>query len=294
MKRTALIIAACALLAGCRQPYTRICLTAAQAGRLGLNFTDALATDARNNVFLIARGNVVRYDSARHQLEYLLRSGRSDLADLAVADGDVLLTVSRDALNAVFAGELVPVLQLPGRGLKASCHGDYVYVLLRTSSGQQGLLRYSFRTKQIEPLTLTRESISAICAVRGGCLIASGGALHKLLVPPSVSGGARRELNRGLLLATAGKRIVSVAADPHARFVYFASADMTYAWANRRVVPLFPMGGQLSYAARKLTIASPNLRQVMQLIDPAGRTRQLLRGAKPVVLPPAKGPAASE
>jgi len=289
MKRPILLIAACVLLGGC-QPKARVCLTATQADKLGLNFTDAVATDKHNNVFLIARSNIARYDPPKHQIEYLLRNSRSDLVDLTVAEGDVLLALGKTALHAVFAGELVQVLELPGRGLKASAHGDWVYVLVVTSSGRGGLFRYGFSTKQIEPLLATRGQVSAICAVSGGCLIASRGMLHKLFVPPA-GGSGPREVHRVLLLAIAGKEITSIAADPDGKIVYFASPNMTYAWAKKRVVPLFPMGGQLAYADRKLTIASPDLRQVIQLIDPAGRTRQLL-GTKPVLLPPTKDSAA--
>ncbi len=291
MKRTGFLIAACALLAGC-QPRARVCLTQEQSRRLNLTFTDALATDADGSVFLMTRDNVVRYDPGKHEVEELLRAGRAGLADLAVADGDVLLALGRTALYAVFAGELVEVLKLPGEGLRASCCGDYVYVLVRTASGEVGLLRYGFGAKQVEPLMLTRQRVSAICAVHGGCLIASGGSLYKLFVPAAGGdGAAEREAHRVLLLAMAGKEIVSVAADPHEKLVYFAGAKMTYAWAKRRVVPLFPTGGQVDYRRRVLTIASPGARQVVQLVKPASRARQMLGGARPAVLPPAPQPA---
>ena len=286
MKRILFLVAACALHAGC-QPSARVLLTEEQARRLNLSFTDALASDSHGSVFLLARGDVVRYDQARHEIEYLLRQARTHLADLTVADGDVLLALDRAALHAVFAGELVEVLKLPGSGLRASCHGDHVYVLVRTASGEQGLFRYDFGTKRIEPLMLTRERVSAVCAVHGGCLVASGGSLYKLFVPEASGEGLPGEVHRVLLLAMAGKEIVSVAADPQEKLVYFAAAGMTYAWAKRRVVPLFPMGGQLDYRDRVLTIASPGLRQVVQLVNPANRARQMLDGAPAGVLPPA-------
>jgi hypothetical protein len=287
MKRTLFLLAACVLSAGC-QSRARVCLTEDQARGLNLSFTDALAADSHDSVFLITRGNVVRYDPGRHEVEYLLRQGRAGLADLAVARDDVLLALDRAALHAVFAGELVEVLKLPGAGLRASCHGDHVYVLVRTASGERGLLRYGFDTKQIEPLLLTREPVSAICAVPGGCLFASGGSLYKLFVPPAESAPAGpREVSRVLLLAMAGKEIVSVAADAEGRIVYFAAPRMTYAWAKQRVVPLFPVGGQVRCCGGRLTIASPDMRQVVQLVSPASRVRRMLDRARPAVLSPA-------
>ena len=286
MKRIACLFVACTSLAGCRQSQARICLTEPQARKLNLRFTDALAADSRQNVFLLTGGNIVRYGPREHEIEELLRTSRRDLVDVAVAPEDVLLALGRDALYAVFAGELVELLKLPGQGLKVSCHGDHVYVLVGTRAGRQGLLRYDFARKHVEPLLVTPEQISAVCAVPGGCLVASGGSLYKLFVPEASAAGAAREVHRVLLLATAGKAIVSVAADPRHAMVYFAGPNMTYAWAKRRAVPLFPMGGQVRYHRGVLAIASPGLRQVVQLTEPAARADRMLRDAPPAVLPP--------
>jgi hypothetical protein len=286
MKRIACLLVACASLAGCGQSRARICLAEPQARRLNLRFTDALAADSQRNVFLLTGGNVVRYGPREHEIEELLRTSRRDLVDLAVAPGDVLLALGRDALYAVFAGELVELLKLPGQGLKLSCHGDHVYVLVRTRAGRQGLLRYDVARKQIEPLLVTPERVSALCAVPGGCLIAAGGALHKLFVPEASAPGGAREVHRVLLLARAGGAIVSVAADPDHAMVYFSGPRVTYAWAERRAVPLFPMGGQIRYRRGVLAIASPALRQVVQLSEPAAQADRMLRDAPPAVLPP--------
>jgi hypothetical protein len=61
---------------------------------------------------------------------------------------------------------------------------------------------------------------------------------------------------------------------------------VTYAWAGRRVVPLFPMGGQVRCRNGVLTIASPGLRQVVQLAEPAARAGRMLANAPPMALPP--------
>jgi hypothetical protein len=286
MRRNTCLLVACGMLAGCGQSRARICLTADQARRVNLRFTDALAGDSRRSVFLLTGANIVRYDPGEHEIEELLRKNRSDLVDLAIAQEDVLLALGRDALYTVFAGELIELLKLPGRGQKVSCHGDRIYVLVRTHSGRQGLLCYDFTRKQVEPLLVTPERISALCAVHGGCLVASGGSLYKLFVPEASAAGSDRETHRVLLLAIAGKAIASVAADPEHATVYFASPTVTYAWSGRRAVPLFPMGGQVRYREGVLAIASADLHQVVQLSEPAARADRMLRDAPPAALGP--------
>jgi hypothetical protein len=272
MRRLISLAAAAVFLAGC-SACGQLQVTREHADEIGLSFRGPVATDGDGSVFLVAPGNLVRYSPRTNEVERLLRERRDDLADVGVTRDDVVLALCDRSLAAVYAGQLVPLMDLPGRGLQISCSGDYVYMLVATVDDNRALLRWRGGAEAYEPLMLAAGDVAAICAVPDGCLVASGGALHKVF---AAEGRAAAEAHRVLLLEAAGMAIRSVAADPAHEVVYISGESGTYAWSGGRIAPFLPVGGRLDYRDGRLTIVSPSEAQVLQVDRPARHLRDVL------------------
>lgn len=243
------------LLAGCSS-VMHLGITAADAEAIGLQFRDGLCVDSDGALFVATPANIVRYDPDEHCVEVLLLEKRYDIVDLAMTPDDMMLALCERSLAAVFAGQLVPLVELPERGRKVSSRDDTAFVLTTVPGGGSHLLRYSYGAKTLEGLLQSDQEITAICAVRGGCLFAVGDSVFKLLEP-----GADGVAEVVLLFAIARTTILSLAADPDDEVVYAADADMTYAWSGGQVRSFHPMGGEVCWNGGVLAIVSPELRQ---------------------------------
>ena len=159
-------------------------------------------------------------------------------------------------------------------------------VRLRAHARGQGarLLRIhlSGRNKGLQQTLLTTEDRPrALCAVRGGCLVASGGNIVKVSDPAPAADNAEGEVAT-VLLAAVQEPVTSVVADQGKLIVYFATADMTYAWIQGQIVPVFPAGSRLAWAKDTLTICRPSSpgSQMIQIPAASKHTEGLAQAAR--------------
>lgn len=275
MKRLTLL--SLLFLLGCSS-YTKILITEPQARAINLQFAGEITSDTDGNVYLLSPVNVVRYSPGAHSAEELLLERHYDLVDIAMTDDGLLLVLRQYSLEAFFGGKLIKLLSLPGRGIQLSVFEDQAYILLLKQPHLQ-LIRYSFSSKKTEILLNTSDYIWSICALRGGCLIASGDSVYKIFDPADGEERGEKGNLRGVrLFALAHSQIRSIAADRDYEIIYLADAEMTYGWVEGKVVPLFPMGYKLSFAGDILTICSPQQKQMIQIVRPGKRALQMLRG----------------
>lgn len=249
-----------ALASGCSSSV-RVVLVPKSAAAAGIKVENAVAADSKGSVFLAGRAQrqIVRIFDRGERFENLLVEETS-LEALCVTDEDVLMVLCPDKVGAFFAGKIIPILSLPARGKKISCHENRMYLVVRNEQSQELLYRYDVDSKKLVPLMKTEQTISAICGVRGGCLMAVGDSIYKFFDDPS--GG---EYHLVFLCAVSEATIVSVAAYPKLQAVFFSDHDVTYVWAEGRVYPFFPLGGGISLQGDTLTIASEKTQQVIQV-----------------------------
>jgi len=236
--------------------------------------------DSRGGVFVATSGNVLRYDPRAESMSPLLIGGCAQPQDLAVTGEDIPLALYQDSLQAIFAGALVPVVQLPlegdQRGRLVSTYRDWAYILVGPSPTV--LLRYSFLTKEVEKVIVLEDgAVAAICAVRGGCLVAARDTIGKIY-DPGVTDHPDGDTLWNALCAVSGSVLTSVAADADSQTVYFSDSSMTYAWTNGKVVPFYPMGGRLAYRGNRVAIFSPDPLQLVQVVRPGKRAATIAAG----------------
>ena len=191
-------------------------------------------------------------------MENLLNDPYPNIRDVAVTPGGTVLVLRPRELALYMAGYLVTLYRLPGEATALSCDRDFAYVLTDRGQGAR-LLRIALTgtSKGSTKLILTtQDRPQALCAVRGGCLVASGGNIIKVTDPVGGEQGADSEVTTVLLVAM-HEPVTSVAADQDRLILYFATDDMTYAWLQGQILPVFPAGSRLAWARDTLTICRP-------------------------------------
>jgi hypothetical protein len=81
-----------------------------------------------------------------------------------------------------------------------------------------------------------------------------------------------------VLLVALGEDVTSVAADLRKNYVYFATKDATFVWAEGGVLPVFPAGSRLLWVDDTLTICQPSVGQLVQIGSVSGHVQKLLAG----------------
>jgi hypothetical protein len=265
---------------GCQTTTTsgpRLLIGPEQAKKIGLQLTGPIGADKAGYVYLAAPANVMRYDPKTNQIEEMLVAPVKDLRGVAVTPEGVVLVLLPQELDAYLAGHLVKIHSLPGQADAVSCDREFAYVLVTTEKGG-ALLRYHLtgRTKgTLDTLLTTEDRPLALCAVPGGCLVASGGNIVKVTDPVRAPGETEPTVATVLLVALRDK-IMSVAVDPGRSYVYFSTDDTTLVWADGQVFPIFPAGYELAWVDDTLTICQPVAGQLIQVGAVSGHVRKIL------------------
>jgi hypothetical protein len=268
------------LLAGCQSASPRVQISPEHARSLNLALSGGLAPGRAGALFLTTPSTLMGYEPRAHRLEDLLNEPCRDLKDVAVTPDGIVLVLRPRSLSAFLAGYLIKLHDLPGEAMALSCDREFAYVLSATERGTQ-LLRIGLTGPAkgvVQPLLLTEERPSALCAVRGGCLVASGGNVVKVTdpVPDEVQTG--QEVTTALLVSVQ-EPITALVADQQKLIVYFATRNMTYAWLQGQIVPLFPAGSRLALSGDCLTICLPAgpASQLVQIPAASQQAQRLLK-----------------
>jgi len=280
MTRHAFLLAIAVSAIGCQTGGPRVQISPQQAGELHLELSGPVAADGSGSLYLTTPTTVMRYEPARRRVEDLLIDPCRDIRGVAVTHEGVVLVLRPRVLSACVAGYLVPLHNLPDDALALSCDREFAYVLTARGQGAH-LMRIGLAGSvkgQMQTLLTTEDRPRALCAVRGGCLVASGGNIVKVADPAPAADGDESQIAT-VLLAAVDEPVTSVVADQDRLIVYFATADMTYAWIRGQIVPVFPTGSLLAWAKDTLTIclpARPNS-QVIQIPAVSKHTEGLLK-----------------
>ncbi len=126
----------------------------------------------------------------------------------------VVLVLRRRELSACVAGYLVSLHSLPEDAIAVSCDREFAYVLTARGQGARLLrIHLSGDNKGLQQTLLTTEDRPrALCAVRGGCLVASGGNIVKVSDPAPAADNAEGQVAT-VLLAAIQEPVTSVVAD---------------------------------------------------------------------------------
>ncbi len=265
---------------GCQSGGPQVQISRERAGELNLQLSGGVAADDSGLVYLTTSTTVMCYKPGPNRMENLLIDSCSDIRDVAVTSEGVVLVLRQRQLSACMAGYLVSLYPLSEDGIAVSCEREFAYVLTARGQGAR-LLRIclSGSDKGTQQTVLTTEDRpQALCAVRGGCLVASGGNVVKVLDPVPTAENPNGEVAT-VLLAAIQEPITSVVADQKKLIVYFAAADATYAWIQGQVVPIFPAGSRLAWAKDTLSICrpSPSASQMIQIPSASKYTTDLLK-----------------
>jgi len=276
-------------LCGCQSGGPALRISPEQAKTLNLSLSGGVAADGAGSVYLTTPDGLQRYDPGRHRLENLLNESVTDLRDVAVTSDGVVLAVRPKILCALAAGYLLDVQALPAEATALSCDREFAYLLLRAPKGAR-LIRYNLtgdNRGRIQTILTTADRPQAICAVRGGCLVVSGGNIVKVTDPVPSQDNTQSQVGTALLVAVQAP-ITSVVADQARLIVYFSTASTTYAWIQGQVIPIFPAGSRLAWAKDTLTIclASPSNSQVIQIPNVSRHTQGLIKKLSPTTRPP--------
>lgn len=285
MLRSCIAVLALLCLCGCQSgtgPSVRI--SPEQAKTLNLSLSGGVAAAGEEAVYLVTPEGLEQYDPRGHRLESLLNDPVTDLRDVAVTSDGVLLVLRPKTLCAVAAGYLIDIRTLPGEATALSCDREFAYLLLREARGAR-LIRYDLtgaNQGRIQTVLTTEDRPQALCAVRGGCLVASGGNLIKVTDPVPSEDKTQDQVATALLVAIPSP-ITSVVADQTRLIVYFSTANTTYAWIQGQIIPIFPAGNRLARAKDTLTIclASSSNSQVIRIPNVSKHTQELLRKLSP-------------
>jgi len=267
------------LAAGCQTAGPQVRISKEQAAQADLDLSAGIAVDGPGSVYATTPGGVIRYEPKTNKIENLLIDPCPDIRDVALTCDGVVLVLRKRELSACVAGYLVSLYSLPDDGLAISCDRDFAYVLTARGQGTR-LLRIALsgaNKGSQQTLLATEDRPRALCGVRGGCLVASGGNIFKVSDPaPAATGGENHVAT--VLLAAIQEPVLSVAADQNKLIVYFATADTTYAWIEGQIVPIFPAGSRLAWAKDTLTICRPaKPGQIIQIPAVSKHTEGLLK-----------------
>lgn len=265
---------------GCQSEGLRLQISPQNAKDVDVEFTGGIAAQGSDVLYLTTPTNVMRYEPGPNRMESLLFDACQDIRGVAVTPEGVVLVLRGRALSSPVAGYLVAIHPLPTDGIAVSCDREFAYVLAARGRGAQ-LLRIPLAGAakgQTQTLLTTEDRPAALCAVRGGCLVASGGNLVKVADPVPAAGDAESQIAT-ILLAAIREPITSVVADQDKLIVYFATADTTYAWIQGQIVPIFPAGSRLALAKDTLTICLPSRAgsQVIQIPAVSKHTADILK-----------------
>lgn len=272
---------------GCQTGGPSVQISREHAATLDLELSGGIAADGSGSVYVTTPAAVMRYKPGPNQMENLLIDSCPDIRDVAVTSDGIVLVLRRRELSACVAGYLVSLHSLAADALALSCDRKFAYVLTARGQGAR-LLRVHLsgdNKGRQQTLLTTEDRPRALCAVRGGCLVASGGNIVKVADPAPTADNAETQVAT-VLLAAIQEPVTSVVADQNRLIVYFATADTTYAWVKGQIVPIFPAGSRLAWAKDVLTVCLPSHpgSQIIQI--PAvskhteGLLRQLEKGAK--------------
>jgi hypothetical protein len=293
---------------GCQATTTnspRLLIRPEQAKKIGLKLTGSIAGDQAGFVYLATPTNLMRYDPKLNQIEPMLVDPALDLtgvsgttegvmlrqleeklvgphkyiSDVAVTPDGVVLVLRPQELDAYVAGHLVKVHSVPAPALMASCDREFAYILVATEKGAK-LLRYHLTggvKGTMDTILTTQDCPRALWAVPGGCLVASGGNIVKVTDPVQAPGETGPHISTVLLVAL-GEDVTSMAVDPGRSYVYFATEDATFVWAQGQILPVFPAGSRLVWVDDTLTICQPSVGQLVQIGSVSGHVQKLLAG----------------
>jgi len=264
---------------GCQSPCPRVQISPEHAKKLDLTLAGPVAADGADRLYLATDTTLMRYDLRGDRLENVLNDSCPTIRDLAVTPDGVVLVLHPKELSAYMAGYLVTLYRLPDEATALSCDREFAYVVTTRDKGTRLLrIRLTGKTKgTIQSILTTEDRPKTLCAVRGGCLVASGGNIFKVTDP--VAGKDKAESQVAIVLLVAMQEpITSVAADQDKHIVYFATEDMTYAWIEGQIVPVFPTGSRLAWAKDTLMICrpAPSDGQVIQIPGVSRHTQTLL------------------
>ena len=267
-------------LAGCNSvpPFQVLGPQALEEFDVPSSATMAAAPDG--SVYLAAETTLLRIHPKQRSAEVLFEGNVSTpLQDVAVAENGLVYVTDWGGLS-LFAGEqLHPLLQgsSVSQGWFVSIYGEaalYLCTAGDAADDRATLFRYNVQTKQIRGVAEFDQTIAAITAVRGGCLVATQDTVTKLFLEEDSS-----EVTSLMVcsIQAQDKSIVSLAADEIQRAVYFSTQDGTWAYVDGQVVPLLPAGGALAFAGHTLTIWDSENCQLLQMAHPAKRARNVLQ-----------------
>lgn len=259
-------------LCGCQALRPDLNISQEQAEALNLRLTGGITASISGDIFLTTPGNLQQYNPRSRELTSLLNDAIR-IEDVAVTSDNVLLALRSESLCAAAAGYLTPIHDLPGQAYALSCDREFAYILTKSGQGTQ-LIRYHLTGNtqgQIDPMLAIADHPQALCAVRGGCLVASGGNLIKVTDPMA------DQVATALLVAIESP-ITSVVADQSRLIVYFCTQDTTFAWIDGQIIPIFPAGNRLAWAQDTLTIcqAAQTNSQIIQIPTVSQHTKTLL------------------
>ncbi|MEN6338215.1 MAG: hypothetical protein ABFE01_28500 [Phycisphaerales bacterium] len=244
---------------GCQTSGLRVQMSREQAGESSIELSGGIAATDSGEVYVTTPAAVMRYKPKGNQFEDLLLDPCQDVRDVAVTSDGVVLVLRQHELSTPVAGYLVSLYSLPEDGIAVSCGREFAYVLTARGQGAR-LIRIglSGANKGLQQtLLVTEDRPRALCAVQGGCLVASGGNIVKVADPAPAAKDAESQVAT-VLLAAVQEPVTSVAADQGKLIVYFATANTTYAWIQGKIVPIFPAGSRLAWAKDTLTICQPS------------------------------------
>lgn len=281
MIRRFLVTAIVLCVAGCQAPGPRVQLSPEHAKKLKMALSGPAAADRSGSLYLATPSTLMRYDPGKDRMTNVLNDSCPDIRDVAVTDDGVVLVLRPRELSAYAGGYVVTLYPLPDEAIALSCDRGFAYVLTQRGEGARLLrIHLTGKTKgSVDTILTTEDRPRALCAVRGGCLVASGGNIVKVTDPvPGQDNAGEMEVATALLVALQ-EPVTSVAADQSRKIVYFATADMTYAWIKGQVVSVFPAGSRLAFAKDTLTICLPSglASQVIQISAVSQHTETLLK-----------------
>ena len=283
MKTITIVLALAAAIAlsatGCQTAGPKVRISKEQALEVNLDLSGGVAADGEGSVYVTTADGVTRYEPKTSTMENLLIDSCPDVRDVALTGEGVVLALRKRELSACVAGYLVPLYSLPEDGLAVSCDRDVAYVLTARGQGAR-LLRIGLSGADKgsqQTLLTTQDRPRALCGVRGGCLIASGGNIVKVSDPAPTATGGQSQI-AAVLLAAIQEPVLSLAADQDKLIVYFATEGTTYAWIQGKIVPIFPAGSRLAWAKDMLTICKPSRPgQIVQIPAVSKHTEGLLK-----------------
>jgi len=273
-------LAPIALLAtGCQTTGPQVRISKEQAGEMNLDLSGGIVAEGAGSVYATTPAGVMRYEPKTNKIENLLIDSCPDVRDVALTSDGVVLVLRKRELSACVAGYPVSLYSLPDDGLAISCDRDFAYVLTARGQGAR-LLRIALsgaNKGSQQTLLTTEDRPRALCGVRGGCLVASGGNIFKVSDPATAATGGESQVAT-VLLAAIQEPVLSIAADQDRLIVYFATADTIYAWIQGQIVPIFPAGSRLAWAKDTLTICRPDKPgQIVQIPAVSRHTEGLLK-----------------